>query len=320
MIERLKNRIGKKFKGLTLYVDVIDMCPLRCPTCPTGVQGSRPEIAMRPETYEKILVKTLSECKIRKVQLYRFGDPLLHPDLHEFIEIGHKYGIKSSLSSAIQVVYADMRKVIDARPSEFRISYSGKDMHLYQRGANLGKFLENLYKLDRLPRHSETRWVMFFHIYKDNFEEIAPAKELAKEYGYDFVSFPATFMVYDHIIEGYTERDKKTLAMLTETPKENIARLLKKPKATDYCNMQEGEITLDAKGQMYLCQCMYKPKYVVGDFLTTPLRDLRKIIMEAPICSRCKEMGIVKYSFIFGDPSFIKDPISKANKYKYQRY
>ena len=320
MIEKLKNRIGKRLKGLTLYVDVIDMCPLSCPTCPTGVQGRRPEIMMSPGTYKRILEKATSECKIRKVQLYRFGEPLLHPDLHEFIEIGHKYGIKSSISTTLQVVYANMEKVIEARPSEFRISYSGKEMHRYQRGSKLGRFLENLHKLDRLPRYSETRWVMFFHIYKDNFDEIAPAKELAKEYGYDFVPFPATFMVYDHIIEGYTEKDLKTLAMLTETPEENITRLAKKPSPKDYCNMQEGEIILDAKGQMYLCQLMYKPKYIVGDFLTTPLKDLRKIIMKAPMCLKCKEMGIGKYSLIFGDPSFVRDPVKKADKRKYQRY
>lgn len=322
MLDNLRGWVGSKIRGLTLYVDVIDACSSRCPTCPVGVDPLRDGNRMSIETFRKILDKAQSEVKIRKVQLYRWSDPLLHPLIHEFAAECVSRGIRCSTSSDLQATNCDFRALIETRLNEFRSSFSGwKSMHIYQKGATAERFLKKFKDISHLPRYPETRWVMFFHEYKHNREEIPKAKQLAEDFGWDFVTFPATFMNYDRIVEkSYTEQDRITLSLLTETPEENIARMRRKPKATDYCMMQEKEITLDSHGRMRLCQLMgYTDKYIMGDFLTTPLSELRSRIMQHPMCPKCKAMGVGNYSLIFADPAIEQDPVAKANLLKYER-
>ena len=317
-VEHIKGWLGGKVFGLTMYVDLVDACGFGCPTCPVGVQKRRDGHRMGLDVFRAILDKAESECRIRKIQLYRWSDPLLHPALHEFVGECRRRGIRCAVSSALKSWQCDIGKVIEARPDEFRVSFSGwRSLHRYQKGNTVQRFLKNFEEVASLPRYPETKWVMYFHQYKDNLDETQEARELAEANGMKFVAFPATFMVYDNIIEGYSYDDEETLEMLTERPEENILRLRKKPSVHDYCNMQEKEITLDSYGRMQLCQLMFKQKYQMGDFLSEPLKDIRKRIMEHPLCGKCKAMGVGKYSLIFADPVVVEKPVEKANEGKY---
>lgn len=310
--------MSKKLFGETYLIDLIDACSFGCKTCPVGVQPRRDGHKMTIDKFRDILDRAQSQGKIRRVQLYRWSDPLLHPDLHLFVDECRSRGIRCSTSSALKNWNCNLVDVIESRPDEFRISFSGwKNLSKYQVGNTIERFLSCFEQVVSLPRHSETTWVMYFHQYKDNIDETERARRMAEDNGLKFVAFPATFMVYDHIIEGYTEQDKETLALLTETPEENIARLQSKPNASDYCNMQEKEVTLNSRGEMQLCQLMYKEKYKVGDFMQVPLAEMREQIKSHSMCVKCKTKGVGKYSLIFADPYVSTDPVAEANQEKY---
>jgi hypothetical protein len=317
--EALRGWAGVKLKGLTMYVELVDSCPYACKTCPVGIDPRRDGNRMPIETFRQILDKAQSEVKVRKVQLYRWSDPLMHKDLHLFIEECNKRGIRCSTSSIMQYSLCDFGKVFAARPAEFRVSYSGRNMAMYQKNSDHDRFLEKLDEVyTKYPRYPETKHVMFFHVYKNNGEDYEPAKRLAQKYGLEFEAFPATLMVYDHIIHGsYTEEDRETLSWLTETPEENIARQKRKHLEDDYCNMQSKEIALDTRGDMQQCQLLFRREYTIGNFLTTPLKDLRRKVMSHPICKACKSKGVGHYSLIFADPAVEEKAVEAANRGKY---
>jgi hypothetical protein len=318
-VENFIQRLPWRARSQEFLIDLVDACPGACPTCPVGVQPRRDGHRMDLDTFRRILDKAQKECKVWKVQLYRFSDPLIHPTIHEFVEECVRRGLRCSTSSFLQGTNCDWDKLAASKVTEFRVSFSGwKNMHIYQKPATTERFLKKFDMVAQLPWAKETAKVMFFHKYKDNLDEIERAKVLCESHGFKFVTFPATMMVYDHIIEGYTDEDQGTLAMLTETPEQNIARHRRKPDANDFCSMQEREVILDAYGNMRLCQLMYKEKYVIGNFLETPLAEMRKKIMQHPMCPKCKAKGVGHYALIFNDPAVDVDTVAVANKGKYK--
>ena len=319
--DKTKGDLGVLLKGLWYMIEVVDACPMRCPTCPTGVEIPRDGHKMDLQTFRRILdlAQFRDKVQIRQIQLYRWSDALLHPRLHEFIWEAKRRGIGTTTSSVLQTTNCDFQKVFDAGPAEFRISFSGwRNMEYYQKNAKPDRFWKKVDLLDKLKRNPETRYVMYFHQYKDNLDETDEARKWAEHYGYDFITFPATNMNYPSIInDNYTPLDKEVNSRLLETPEENIARI--KNRHLDYCRMQEKEVCLDTYGNMQQCQLLYNREYVVGNYLVTPLKEMREKIMKHPICLKCKAKGVGDYSLIFGDPVRYVDPVPNAQKNRFAR-
>ena len=318
--QRARGYVGMKVNGVSFLIDIIDACSSRCPSCPVGIYPSKGGHKMMMDVFRKVLDKAESECKIRKVQLYRWCDPLLHPLVHEFVEECVRRGIRASVSSDLQATTCDFPKLMLSGLAEFRVSFSGwRGMHYYQRPATPEKFFKKFDYINSLPCHSSTKKVMFFHIYKDNEDEVHRARVIAGANRYEFVAFPATYMMYDRIVnQSYLPEDEEILRRLLETPEENIARFKHRPRHDDYCELQEKEVVLDSYGRMKQCQLMgFWDEYNRGDFLTIPMKDIRKKIMTDPMCPRCKATGVPTYSLIFADPAVAEDPISSADDDKY---
>lgn len=314
--KRIHGYLGTRIRGYNVQVDIVDACPMRCPTCPTGMETSRDGHRMSIDLFRRILDKMQSEVKVRRIQLYRWGDPLLHKELHKFIEECRHREIPVTTSSVLQSYQCDFEKVFAAGPEEFRLSFTGwEHMHEYQKNATAERFVMNLERLSRYPRNPLTRWSLFFHLYRDNVHELPKVHQLCKDFNLQLVFFPATYMMYDRIItRKYDEADMAIINRLLETPEENIARI---KNASDYCPMQSKEITLDSYGNMQLCQLMYPPEYRMGNFLEVPLKELRKKIMRHAMCPNCKAAGVPGYTLIFAQPIFYEDPVAIANKGKY---
>ena len=317
MLDELRGEIGNRLYGYTYVVDIINTCPLRCPTCAIGVLPLRDARRMEFDMFRRILDKGQREGKIRKMQLYIYSDPCLHKELHKFLVECTVRNIPSSISTMLQTTRCDFEKVVEARPTEFRISFAGwKNLTTYQKGGTVESFERKLEMVTKLPRHKETRWTMYFHIYRDNLDEIAPARKMAKLHGLDFIPYPAIMMINEKVVEKtYTEEDRKTLDLLLETPEENIERL---KVNTDYCQMQRKQITIDANGMVYLCQIVYEDRFQIVPFLETPMREIRKRLKAHPFCVKCKSVGGHTYQYLYADSTVYDDPITVADQKRFK--
>jgi sulfatase maturation enzyme AslB (radical SAM superfamily) len=303
---------GLKSKGITLVLEPVNACCCKCPSCSVSVLGARDGKKMTIETFRKVLDKLEREAgQVRVCHLYFKGEPTLNPDLHLFVEELTRRRIKSSVSTVLQTIKCDMRKLLAAGPSEFRVSFPGVN-HIakYQKGSP-DRFLNNFYAVSVLPRHPKTRFVIFYQVYKTNQGfSMTHAKVMARQYGYDFIPVPAVHMVSEHIISReYTKAERELISDLIETPEESVARMDTRSR---YCYAWKS-ITLDANADVYVCTLMYEDKYRIGNFLDTPLKELQRR-QRAPVCNACMESGNNVYQACYEEFITHKDPVTGANR------
>lgn len=235
----------------------------------------------------------------------------MHRDLHYFVQECTDRGIETWISTMLQVTNCDFEKVIEARPTEFRISYPGfEQMGYYQSPkASVERFKRKLDEVSCLPRHKETTWTLFFHHYRDNSHEIPEAEVLAKEHGLKLVVIPAIFMVLERMIRGdYSESDLKVISRLWETPEEAVSRM----KRTDDCIMWK-QLTLGANGEVYLCQLVWSEEFKIAYYLDTPWKEIRRRMKTHLFCGECLSKGGDQYQSCYAPPATSLDPVGEAN-------
>jgi len=314
-IDELRGDLGVFLNGLQLNIDVINACSLRCWTCAIGSMGySRGGAQMSFDLFRKILDKAESEVGVRKVQLYHYSDPCLHKDLHLFVKDLTDRGIYSAISTMAQRTNCDMEKVIEARPTEFRLSFPGwEKMPYYQKGASVERFNREIDRICSLPRHPETTWTMAFHLYNDNQHEWPRVKKLAERYGLKLVAIPAIFMPLSKTVrKDYTEQDLEIISHLIETPEESMSRM-KYP--TNYCKLWK-QISLDAEGYVYLCQLVYEDEFKMMKFMDVHTKKITEAIKTHSFCGSCMKIGAHAYQYCFDDFVTSKDPIGDADKHR----
>lgn len=285
--------LGVRLHGLTFYIDIVNACSLRCPSCSVASISKRPGQVMNLDLFERILEKARSETKIRRLCLYSWSEPLLHKDLPLFVSHANFRGIETIVSTTLNQVNCSLAHLMVSGLNELRISFSGWDQYKRnQRGGDPGISISRMRELSTLPSARETKITLLFHRYVDNLHEEERAAKLAFDLGFGFVSFDAIFLAIEKIISGeYSHSDRNIIANLREPPAEKIARL----KKDDYCYLQQKTIALDARGKVYLCCGVYEEQFVLGDFLEMPLSEIQRKIHEHSYCIDCMKAGTHKY-------------------------
>lgn len=288
----LAGELGVRFKGITLMIDTVNGCGLRCPSCPVGNMGSRGGKVMRPEIFASLLNKLQSEIRVRKVVLTSFSDPLLNPHLPEIVGIVSSRGIPTLVSTNLNKA-SNLEAILRAGLTELRFTMSGWEYaNFYQKGTNVSVVEENADLLAELIKKYPTKINVIFTKYPRNAHEEPDMREFCKKRGFGIIVVDAMFLTADKIISGdYTDQDLLILNELKERPEEILARI----QNDNYCHFQSKQITLDALGQVYLCCNIYSKNLILGDFLNKSLSEFRKQIRRHPYCEKCKSKNMNKY-------------------------
>jgi len=77
-----------------IYIEITNICNLRCEFCP---KTERTKQYMAVENFEKIIKKIHDQTKL--VYLHVKGEPLLHSQLEEILEILEKYNLKANITT-----------------------------------------------------------------------------------------------------------------------------------------------------------------------------------------------------------------------------
>lgn len=153
----------EEFKGLklvlespptTYVVGVTNICNLRCPLCVTGLrqQKKNPQF-MEFELFQQIIEKI--QLYAQQVQLYKWGESLLHPRIIDMLALCDSYNLNTEISSNLSIENCD--KILEAlvrfRLHHLIVSFDGvtqEDYSRYREGGDLDVVLSNIRKIKEL--------------------------------------------------------------------------------------------------------------------------------------------------------------------------
>ncbi len=195
-----KGIIAEKKKSILLnhlpyiiYIDPTNICPLRCPLCPTGLrlQGRKTGF-MKFSTCKKIIDQLKDSLFF--VRLYNWGEPLLNPEIFKMIDYISSNKIGSIISTNLLVDKEILGNLVNSSLDYLIVSLDGTSKisyEKYRKGGDFEKVLKNLKILVQLNPSFKIEWL--FIINKYNQKEMDEAKHLAKELKIDILHFSPTF-------------------------------------------------------------------------------------------------------------------------------
>lgn len=175
-----------------LVVDPTNVCNLRCPLCPTGLMQRGRAPGMIPwETYTRAIDEAAPWAY--KVNLFNWGEPLLHTHLFEMIQYAKDRNLGTSLSSNMSIQLSDERidELVKSGLEYLCLSIDGATQEAYatyRKRGNLEQVLGNVRRLVKRRRELGSKTPVLewqFIPMKHNEHEVEAARALAAEIGVD---------------------------------------------------------------------------------------------------------------------------------------
>jgi hypothetical protein len=294
----------------TYFIDIVGSCNLRCPSCPVGnykasdfYRERRPKGIMSLGMFRLILDKIdrerREECEKVVISLYNWGEPLLHPELVEFIDAVRSKGFISDLSSNLNI--KDVSKVVEAAPNKLIVSLSGYYDDIYSRThvrGNISLVISNLFKLrywmDKLNKDIDVE--VSYHIYEHNVErDFLRMKEITDDLGFHFSSDIAIFMPVEKNIRylgggGLSLGDQDLVSLMMVKPNDIVQYI---DKYGQYPCLLQQMTTINFDGSTALCCGVYDYENNIADqFLDVSHNDLELKKKSHHLCGECMKKGV----------------------------
>jgi MoaA/NifB/PqqE/SkfB family radical SAM enzyme len=188
-----------------LCMDPCDLCQLRCPTCPTGIENEGRKGAsdtrfisrkhrsmMSPELFDA-LMDEMGEY-LFLIMFYNYGEPLLNKHLPEFIRKAAARDIETEVHTNLSLPLTDQQidDVMASGLDYLNASIDGFSQESYQVhrvGGNLDLVKRNLERLvaarDRLAARTIITFKML--VFRHNEHEIPAARKYCEDLGIRFL-------------------------------------------------------------------------------------------------------------------------------------
>lgn len=290
---------------MAYLIDITGTCNLRCPSCPVGnfkatdfTEEKRSKGFIEPALFTEILDKIEKEntTLLPKINLYNWGEPLIHPHAASFIHQINQKGFFSCISSNLSNDF-DLKEIVKASPSKFRISLSGFSTETYNKGHVKGDIhlvKSNMYRLRHYMNKYKKNFQVevFYHVYRDNVNnDIAMMYMLCQELGFKFTPGWAYLMPLEKILAVVESRpislEDNMLIQRLVVPIPSMVEIAKKVQIPD-CNLRSNQMVINHDGSVPLCCTTYDPKYHIADsFLDFSHDELQAKKYTHPLCTTC---------------------------------
>src|SRR3990167_4235710 len=116
-----------------IFVEITNICNLRCEFCPSRF-SERPKGFMEFKIFQRI-VDELKENKAKYVNLWMLGEPLLHPQILEFINYVENKGLWAAIITN-GTLFNEKREIFKKLLNDFKhitisISYYGSNQNTF---------------------------------------------------------------------------------------------------------------------------------------------------------------------------------------------
>lgn len=191
-VERIRRVAQPKAFPYIAIIDVANTCNLKCPYCPTGrrQKSGRDKIFIEPDSVRQLL-DDVGKYLV-SVNLFNWGEPLLHPGIAEIVKLIHSRGIWTALSTNLSVNNKRVVEDLCKAGLDFMfVSVSGASQETYEeyhRSGKLDLVLENIRHIIQYRRDNSLKNPIVelkYLVFKHNEREIEAAKKMAQDVGVD---------------------------------------------------------------------------------------------------------------------------------------
>jgi MoaA/NifB/PqqE/SkfB family radical SAM enzyme len=241
---------------------------------------------MNPETLEKILTAVSARAKLRRVHLYRLGEPLLHPQLAELCEVASKFA-KVCISTTGHFAKCDVEKATK-HIDTWIVSTGGWSDDVYKMNHPNGNPATMKAFLWRLQKAKAKRVLISYHRYKYNVDkEEDSMRAFTKSLGFVFDPYLGVYSPKENWF-----RPNESLPKVAETMLVHPVRQLEiiKNDRIERCSIIDGNLAIGVTGDAGYC-CQNTAPDNCGNVLIDDLDEIWKRKEAHPICVKCQETG-----------------------------
>jgi organic radical activating enzyme len=197
-------------------------CNLRCPVCPTGLRlGLRPPKTIDWELY-KCIIDDIGDY-LFEMQMYNWGEPLLHKQTSEFIRYAKSKKILVSISTNLSMKLTDeyIQSLVRSGLDELVVSLDGTTQETYEkyrRGGDISLVRENMLHIQSAKRTLciDTPTIIWqFLVFRHNQHEVEIARSNYKKWGADQISVWGGFTSPNKYDKRFCE--KSTIPLLEKS-------------------------------------------------------------------------------------------------------
>jgi len=288
--EMYTGQIHVKSYPYYLGMDPCDLCQLRCPTCPTGIENEskrsksadtlifrNDRTRMTPSLFDALLDELGDYLFL--ILFYNYGEPLLNKNLPTFIKKANKLRIETEIHTNLSLPLSgqEIEDLLTSGLDHLAASIDGFSQETYQIhrvGGNLELVKSNLERLvtarERLGLKTGISYN--FLVFSFNEHEIPAAQKYCQELGLDFNSRDA-FMDNPEWLPSYRKQEQPWVvpkeARLREETSLGWSPLpaVNESKSPSSCAWHYGFSVVSAGGQVAPCCPVAKEKDDFGTLI-----------------------------------------------------
>ncbi len=180
-----------------IYFEISGICNAKCRWCPTGKSNLSKTSSGKFVDFDdfKRAIFYLRDNGFiglnTQIALYNWGEPFLHSKFKEIMKFLNTENIKTVLSTNCSKAVLFEEDGILSNVQQIILSMPGFSQRSYDRihGFNFKNILRNVLVMTRNFRSVgfKDRFILAFHIYQFNLNDILPAKEFAEQYQIQFM-------------------------------------------------------------------------------------------------------------------------------------
>lgn len=286
---------------VSAFWDISSHCNAKCPYCTTGRinrTGNGNSGCYRyitTDLFARIIARIKQSDFIPDgslLSLYCWGEPFLHPQIPELMRIASTFPFRigfSTNASVVPKITDDFRRCV----SRIIFSCPGFSNASYTRinGFDFEKIQRNIIAIVNESRKNSCRieFVMNFHIYQFNLDEIAIARTFCRKHNIRFA--PNLAILNDwSLTDGWIQRDlpsKDIYRIASELFNSQVEDILHCPTDSRPCP-QYDLLVLDHEGNINIC-CQTPPQtaFQLSNILDDRSIDFLRNRQESVICREC---------------------------------
>ena len=297
----------------SVYFEISGLCNAKCPWCVNGRGNLKPypSRTIPPQEFQNAIDYLFKESLIDSnslVNLYNYGEPLLHPYLNEILQILLDKKLKYTISTNASK-YIELDPTVLKNLEWFFISMPGFSQNSYNKihGFNFKKILENIDKWITQIGHEKIQ--VQYHVYQFNLDEIESASAYFKHKCVNFFPYLAYFNDYQ-LAKSYLDLtlpqkilDAASKELLLYYVEEQISKT-----PDTYVCPQHSILTIDEYCNILTCCVISKadPDYSIGSLYSLSKNDIEQKKPNPGVCSECSQKGIYNWINNVNRPNFIQ--------------